>query len=178
MSNVVYLNSWKARQNNTSHKQKAYSLYLQASKLDTSSETMMEAQNLYKMALTLDPKLSLAYTNLGNIRFRLNDFVGAENSYQQAVAISPDQPEALYNLGYIALDQRNYCAAWNWLKRAIASDPTFADAHFNLAMTLDHLNRHGEARVHWRRFLHLEPSGNWADVARRNVNIENNGVVQ
>ena len=48
----------------------AYELYLKASELDEDAQTMDEAVNLYKKAIELDPWLSIAHTNLGNIAFR------------------------------------------------------------------------------------------------------------
>src|SRR6185369_12739313 len=51
----------------------AYELYLRASQLDEDPLSMDEAEALYREAVTLDPWLAIAYTNLGNIRFRRHD---------------------------------------------------------------------------------------------------------
>ena len=48
----------------------AYELYLRASQLDENPATMSEAARLYEEAIQIDPWLAIAYTNLGNIRFR------------------------------------------------------------------------------------------------------------
>src|SRR5690606_18583576 len=48
----------------------AYDLYMRASTLDEDPATFDEAEKLYKRATELDPQLAIAYTNLGNIRFR------------------------------------------------------------------------------------------------------------
>jgi tetratricopeptide (TPR) repeat protein len=72
----------------------AYELYLRASQLDEDPLTMDEAEMLYREAVNLDPWLSIAYTNLGNIRFRRHDTEGAEALYKKALEIDGHQPEA------------------------------------------------------------------------------------
>src|SRR5664280_1391818 len=76
----------------------AYELYLRASQLDENPATMAEAASLYEQAIQNDPWLAIAYTNLGNIRFRSNDPDGAECLYRKALDMDPSQPEAQYSL--------------------------------------------------------------------------------
>lgn len=144
----------------------AYDLYVRASALDEESRSYDEAEALYRKAIELDPKLSIAYTNLGNIRFRRGDVVAAEELYRRALEVDDRQPEAHYNLGYVMLERGHAQRAIPYFQKAIQSDPKFADAHFNLAMALENLSESGRARTHWRRYLELEPTGPWADVAR------------
>jgi tetratricopeptide (TPR) repeat protein len=144
----------------------AYDLYVRASALDEDPKSYDEAEGLYKKALELDPKLSIAYTNLGNIRFRRGDVVAAEELYRRALEVDDRQPEAHYNLGYVMLERGQASRAIPYFQKAIQSDPKFSDAHFNLAMALENLGESGRAKTHWRRYLELEPTGPWADVAR------------
>ena len=53
-----------------------------------------------------------------------------------------------------------------FFQRALQADPRFSDAHFNLAMALEAMGERGRARTHWKRYLELEPTGAWADIAR------------
>jgi Flp pilus assembly protein TadD len=80
---------------------------MRASTLDEDPTTFDEAETLYKKAIDLDPQLAIAYTNLGNIRFRRGDEPGAEALSDKA-----------------------------------------------------------RARAHSKRYLELEPTGTWADIAR------------
>jgi len=144
----------------------AYDLYVRASALDEDARSYDEAEQLYKRAIELDPKLSIAYTNLGNIRFRRGDVVAAEELYRRALEVDDRQPEAHYNLGYVMLERGQAQRAIPYFQKAIQADPKFSDAHFNLAMALESLGEGGRARTHWRRYLELEPTGPWADVAR------------
>jgi len=83
----------------------AYELYLRASQLDEDPLSMDDAEALYREAIALDPWLAIAYTNLGNIRFRRHDADTAEGLYKKALEIDVRQPEAQYNLGYVMLER-------------------------------------------------------------------------
>jgi Flp pilus assembly protein TadD/DNA-binding transcriptional MerR regulator len=148
---------------------KAYELYTQASSLDEKPETFAEAEALYAKAIEIDPSLAIAYTNLGNIRFRRGDDKGAEQLYRQAIEIDGAQPEAHYNLGYVMLERGSAKEAIGYFVRALESDPRFADAHFNLAMAYEQSGDRNKARPHWKRYLELEPTGTWADIARQHL---------
>jgi len=144
----------------------AYDLYMRASTLDEDPDTFDEAERLYKKAIELDPGLAIAYTNLGNIRFRRGDEQGAEQLYRKALEIDDRQPEAHYNLGYVMLERGYASRAVTYFEAAIKADPKFADAHFNLAMAQEALGDKTRARIHWKRYLEIEPTGTWADIAR------------
>jgi tetratricopeptide (TPR) repeat protein len=147
----------------------AYDLYMRASTLDEDPDSFDEAEGLYKKAIELDPQLAIAYTNLGNIRFRRGDEQGAEQLYRKALELDDRQPEAHYNLGYVMLERGYASRAVTYFEAAIKADPKFADAHFNLAMALEEIGRSREARVHWETYLRLDPSGPWAEIARRHL---------
>ena len=148
----------------------AYDLYVQASALDEDPSTYDQAEDLYGRAIRLDPTLAIAYTNLGNIRFRRGDEAAAEALYRKAIEVDLRQPEAHYNLGYVMLERGDARGSTAYFERALEGDPRFADAHFNLAMAWEQVGEAGRARPHWRKYLELEPSGTWADVAREHLN--------
>jgi tetratricopeptide (TPR) repeat protein len=147
----------------------AYDLYIEATGLDEDPGTYEQAEELYSRAIRLDPTLAIAYTNLGNIRFRRGDEPGAEDLYRRAIETDPDQPEAHYNLGYVMLERGEATQATAFFERALAGDPRFADAHFNLAMAWEQLGERARARPHWKRYLEIEPVGTWSDVAREHL---------
>jgi len=147
----------------------AYDLYMRASTLDEDPNSFDQAEELYRKATELDPNLAIAYTNLGNIRFRRGDEAGAEQLYRKALAIDERQPEAHYNLGYVMLERGDAKRASDHFEKAISRDSRFADAHFNLAMACEQLGERSRARIHWKRYLDLEPQGTWADIARKHL---------
>jgi len=149
--------------------QTAYDYYTRASALDEDPATYDEAEALYAHAIRFDPHLAIAYTNLGNVRFRRGDEAGALGLYRTALDIDPLQPEAHYNIGYVALEHGDAGTAVPHFEQAIKADARFADAHFNLAMALERMQQVARAREHWRRYLALEPTGTWAEIARQHL---------
>jgi tetratricopeptide (TPR) repeat protein len=147
----------------------AYELYLKASQLDEDPLTMDEAERLYRQALELDPWLGIAYTNLGNIRFRRQDTDAAEQFYRRALEIDARQPEAQYNLGYVMLERGQPDLSIPLFLGAIEADPKFSDAYFNLAMAYEQIGETQKARPHWKTYVALEPTGTWTEIAKRHL---------
>jgi tetratricopeptide (TPR) repeat protein len=148
---------------------RAYAHYLEGCRYDEDEETYEQAEQAYRKALSLDPTLSNALTNLGNLEYRRDQPVAAEQYYRRALAEDPEQPEALYNLGFLHFERDEVDEAIELFRSALASDPSFADAHFNLAMALEERGDRGEARPHWQRYLELEPDGAWAELAGKHL---------
>jgi tetratricopeptide (TPR) repeat protein len=147
----------------------AYELYLKASQLDEDPLTMDDAERLYRQALELDPWLGIAYTNLGNSRFRRQDTEAAEQFYRRALEIDARQPEAQYTLGYVMLERGQPELSIPLFLGAIEADPKFSDAYFNLAMAFEQIGETQKARPHWKTYVSLEPSGTWTEIARRHL---------
>lgn len=147
----------------------AYSRYLEGCRLDEEESTFDEAEAAYRDAIRLDPALTNALTNLGNLRYRRGDQDGATRYYRQALQLDASHPEALYNLGFVAQDDGDDAAAISYFQAALRSDPAFADAHFNLGLALLADGRGSEAKEHWRAYLTLEPQGEWAPIAERHL---------
>ena len=148
---------------------RAYEYYLEGCRYDENERTFDEAERAYRKALSLDPTLSNALTNLGNLEYRRGDLEGAEGYYRHALKCDPEQPEALYNLGFLHFERNEIDDAVLHFRLALQSDPSFADAHFNLAMALEERGEVGAAEPHWHHYLALEPDGPWADIAEKHL---------
>jgi DNA-binding transcriptional MerR regulator len=146
-----------------------YDWYLEGCRLDEDEATSAQAEEAYHRAIYLDPSMANAYTNLGNLMYRTGKIEDARALYRKAVEIDPDQPEGHYNLGFLCFETGDIEEAERCFSVAVGLDSTFADAHFNLAMTQSRLGRSDEARVHWERYLEIEPMGPWADIAREKL---------
>jgi tetratricopeptide (TPR) repeat protein len=146
---------------------RAYEHYLEGCRYDENEDTYNRAEHAYLKALSLDPTLSNALTNLGNLEYRRNQVDAAEQYYRRALECDPEQPEALYNLGFLHFERDEVNEAILLFGEALRSDPSFADAHFNLAMALEERGDRAAARPHWERYLALEPGGSWADIAEK-----------
>jgi len=148
---------------------RAYEHYLEGCRHDENPRTFDQAEAAYKKALSLDPTLSNALTNLGNLEYRRDHIEQAEHYYRRALACDPEQPEALYNLGFLCFERDEIEQAVLLFGQALESDPSFADAHFNLAMALEERGDWTAARPHWEHYLELEPDGAWADIAQKHI---------
>ena len=148
---------------------RAYEHYLEGCRLDEDENTFDEAEQEYKKALSLDPTLSNALTNLGNLEYRRQQLEAAERYYRQALETDPEQPEALYNLGFLCFERDEVDEAVDLFRDALRSDPSFADAHFNLAMALEERGEQAAAQPHWQQYLALEPEGAWSDIAQNHL---------
>lgn len=148
---------------------RAYEHYLEGCRFDEDEQTFDEAEQAYKKALSLDPTLSNALTNLGNLEYRRQRLGAAERYYRQALGSDPEQPEALYNLGFLCFERDEVDEAVDLFRDALRSDPSFADAHFNLAMALEERGDRAAAQPHWQQYLTLEPEGSWANIAHNHL---------
>jgi tetratricopeptide (TPR) repeat protein len=81
----------------------------------------------------------------------------------------PGNAKARFNLANVLHDRREQQAALILYRDAAALTPDFADAHFNLALTCEQLGLVEEAQHHWRRYLDLDPAGEWAAIAREHL---------
>lgn len=147
----------------------AYEHYLEGLRLDEDETTRGRAEASYRRAIELDPQLATALTNLGNLRLLADDRDEAESLYRRAMAADATQPEAPYNLAYLLVERAERGEAVTLFRASLALRPDFAEAHFNLAMVLSELGDVPAARVHWRRYLDLEPSGPWSATARQHL---------
>lgn len=147
----------------------AYDHYVRGTQLDENPATMDAAELLYRRAIEIDPWLAIAYTNLGNICFRRGNVDEAEELYRRALEIDQRQPEAQYNLGYVMLEHGYSYEAVGFFRGAIESDPRFADAYFNLAMAYEQAGDRAKALPCWRKYLEIEPTGTWAEIARKHL---------
>jgi predicted TPR repeat methyltransferase len=59
--------------------------------------------------------------------------------------------------------------AFDHYKRALALNPQYGDAHFNLALLHERTGETLKAVHHWKCYLKLDRSGQWAEIARRQL---------
>jgi Flp pilus assembly protein TadD len=124
------------------------------------------AEHLYRLAVTLEPGLAAAHTNLGNLLHRAGDTAGARAAYERALDLEPTQAEARYNLANVHEDEGAIELAIAELRRVCAVAPDFPDAHYNLGLLLAKVGGMDQARAHLARYVELDGSSSWAGNAR------------
>jgi len=129
-------------------------------------EKVLEA---YQKVVELNPAAAGALVNLGTIHYRQRKFGEAERYYKQAIAADPSYPLAEFNLGNLYDEQGRLPDAFHHYKRTLALNPQYADAHFNLALLCERTGDTLKAVLHWKIYLKLDRTGQWAEIARRQL---------
>lgn len=135
---------------------------------------LAEAQLQIRDQLALKPRDARWLELKGRSEILAADYGRAIDSLRQALAIRPDTPSILLYLA-IAESQRAVddpsarTRALKYLTRAIQLDPSNATAYFNRALIQEQLEQRDFAASDWRKAIALEPSGPWADEARRHL---------
>ena len=114
-----------------------------------------EAEAAYKQALALDPTLSAAHVNLGQLVHARARFGEAETHYREALCLDPDDAIAAFNLAVLLEDTARPAEAERIYQRALAADPRFADAHYNLGLLHERRGRRREALRHLNMYRRL-----------------------
>jgi tetratricopeptide (TPR) repeat protein len=124
------------------------------------------AEHLFRQAIDLEPNMSAALTNLGNLVYRQGELEEAQKLYERALDHDPLQAEARYNLANVFEDLGETELAIAELRRVCAACPEFADAHYNLGLMLAQVGGTAQAKQHLERYLELDAGSDWASHAR------------
>ena len=139
---------------------------LELEELGAPASQVIEA---YLKVVELNPEAAGALVNLGTIYYRQRKFSEAEKYYRQAIEADPSYPLAQFNLGNLYDEQGKVVEALDHYRRALHLNPQYADAHFNLALLCERTGETLKAVHHWKSYLKLDHSGQWADIARRQL---------
>jgi tetratricopeptide (TPR) repeat protein len=137
--------------------------------LEETGAPVDEAVEAYLHAVECNPQAAGALVNLGTIRYRLHQFKEAEEYYTRALQADPQYPLAHFNLGNLYDERGNLSEAQACYETALRINPRYGDAHFNLALLCERRGDVLRAVHHWKSYLKIDTSGNWADIARRQL---------
>ena len=137
--------------------------------LEETGAPIEQAMEAYRKVLELNPGAAGALVNLGTIHYRQRQFPEAERYYMEAIVADPSYPLAQFNLGNLYDEQGRLKEAFEYYRRTLELNPNYADAHFNLALLCERSNDLLKAVHHWKAYLKLDHSGQWAEIARRQL---------
>jgi tetratricopeptide (TPR) repeat protein len=146
--------------------------------LEETGAPIDQAIDAYQKVLELNPSAAGALVNLGTIYYRQRRFDQAEKYYRRAIEADPQYPLAQFNLGNLYDEQGRLNEAHEHYKRSLALNPQYADAHFNLALLSERLGDAMRAVHHWKAYLKLDRSGQWAEIARRQLERLRQAVIR
>ncbi|HEX3878453.1 MAG TPA: tetratricopeptide repeat protein [Bryobacteraceae bacterium] len=151
------------------HLRESESWFQKGLDLEEAGAPVEAAVEAYRKALELNPSAAGALVNLGTICYRQRKLADAENYYRDAVKADPDYPLAQFNLGNLYDEQNRVGEAFAHYRRALQLNPGYADAHFNIALLCERTGDALKAVHHWKTYLKLDHSGQWAEIARRQL---------
>jgi tetratricopeptide (TPR) repeat protein len=137
--------------------------------LEETGAPVEEAVDAYLQAVECNPQAAGALVNLGTIRYRLRQFQEAEDYYNRALQADPNYPLAHFNLGNLYDERGELPKAQRCYESALRINPRYGDAHFNLALLCERRGDVLQAVHHWKAYLKIDNAGNWADIARRQL---------
>ena len=146
--------------------------------LEEAGAPIERAVEAYRKVLECNPSAAGALVNLGTIYYRQRKFAEAENYYAQAVTADPEYALAQFNLGNLFDEQGRVSEALQHYRQALVLTANYADAHFNLALLCERTGDALKAVHHWRAYLKLDNSGQWADIARKQLERLRQAVIR
>ena len=109
----------------------------------------------------------------GNPESAIQELLQAEHAQPEDMSIKRDLAAAYYERAGVQPDAKaqtaDYQRALDELSQVLAKNPNDAVALFNRAEVHERLGQHAEAVADWRRYLQIEPTGEWAEGARRSI---------
>jgi tetratricopeptide (TPR) repeat protein len=146
--------------------------------LEETGAPVEQAVDAYRKVLELNPGAAGALVNLGTIYYRQRKFPEAEKYYREAIDVDATYPLAQFNLGNLYDEQGRLKEAQDHYRTALALNPNYADAHFNLALLCERTGDALKAVHHWKAYLKLDNSGQWAEIARRQLERLRQAVIR
>ena len=172
------LRSFPERKRTVSRTRESEEWFQRGLELEETGAPIERAIAAYEKVLELNPSAAGALVNLGTIFYRQRRFDQAEQYYRSAIEADPHYPLAQFNLGNLYDEQGRLKEAHDHYKRALALNAQYADAHFNLALLSERLGDQMRAVHHWKAYLKLDRTGQWADIARRQLERLKEAVIR
>jgi tetratricopeptide (TPR) repeat protein len=163
------LKAFPERKRSVNRIRESESWFQKGLELEETGAPVSQAIEAYRKVLELNPEAAGALVNLGTIYYRQRKFSEAEQYYRQAVEADPSYPLAQFNLGNLYDEQGRTVEALDHYRRALNLNPQYADAHFNLALLCERMGETLKSVHHWKCYLKLDNSGQWAEIARRQL---------
>ena len=159
----------KSERSNSDRAREAEHWFQRGLDLEETGAPVEQAAEAYKKAVELNPSAAGAWVNLGTISYRQRRFGDAEEYYLKAIVVDPSYPLAQFNIGNLYDEQGRSREAFAHYKRALELNPRYADAHFNLALLSERTGDAMKAVHHWTAYLKLDSAGQWAEIAKRQL---------
>jgi protein O-mannosyl-transferase len=113
---------------------------------------------LWRHALELDPKSSIAHYNLARFLAKQGKHAEAVAHYRLALNIRPDDTDARNNLGLLLAIRGEIAASLEEFQKTVQIDPRHARAYFNMGRVFARQGDHEKAIRNFQQALEVEPN--------------------
>ena len=125
-----------------------------------------DEESLWRDVISKNPRASIAYNNLGNLRLERGNAQEAVALFESALEITPDAYDTHYNLGLARQSQGRLEDAIVQYQRSLQIKADNATAHNNLGVVLRQRGRPDQAIDHYRRAVRID-----GDFAEAHINL-------
>ena len=153
----------------TSLRQSAVECFEHGCQLDSDPATYAAAIEAYRRGIELDPDFADCHCNLGAVHYNQGRRQQARACFERCLELDEEHIEARFNLANLLEEEGQNEKALHHYRAALVADPDYPDLHINLALLYEKLGMRDAARACWRRYLRLDSSGSWSDVARQRL---------
>jgi tetratricopeptide (TPR) repeat protein len=137
--------------------QKYYQAYIQLGILNAARKNPLAAQ-YYKNAISLEPKSTEAWYNLGKYYQDIKDYSNALLTYDQLLTFDPANKYVHYNMGVINLvGLKDRKTAMGHFSRAIELDATYAQAYYSMGVCYQEEGNKKLATKYYTDCLRVDP---------------------
>jgi tetratricopeptide (TPR) repeat protein len=131
-------------------------------------DRLAEAEKQFRLALDTAPGLQSANYNLALVLSRRGKNSEALSILQELLAEKPDDTDFLFACGHCLFQLTRFSEASHQFQAVLKIDGGHKRAAFGLARSLQEDGQDQKAMGAWKRYLDLDSTSGWADVARRN----------
>jgi tetratricopeptide (TPR) repeat protein len=130
------------------------------------------AEVLFQEVIKKDPENALAYSYLGDIFLKKQQYDGALNLYLKAIDINPDIAENYFRLGQIYYFKKNPDLAIENFNKTLIKDDKLKVTFYHIGLTYLMLLRDKEKTIeYWENYIKLVPEDPQYDSIKRVIEL-------
>lgn len=130
------------------------------------------AELLFQEVIKKEPENALAYSYLGDIFLKKQQYDGALNLYLKAIDINPDMAENYFRLGQIFYFKKNPGLSIENFNKSLAKNDKLKVAYYHKGLTYLMLMRDKEKTIeNWETYIKLVPEDPQYDSIKRVIEL-------
>ena len=136
-------------------------------------DRLEDAEAALVKAISLDPELKAAHSDLGTVHYRRGEYNKAALEFKEALKANPDDVVARYNLANAFRNLNKPAEAVEQYEKTLAKDPTYVDCYFNMGLAYEDMGKGEDAVAAFERFIEAAKNDpeqkEWVDRAKEYI---------